>query len=196
MFRVERAATARLVALVSMPLLTELVSRENRVCYRHGAPNGAVFASQPCPKGVMGGVMRLSCSQHTFASGCDVGALGPLPAERVFIRRAAKLQGRPGPTAVLATKPPRPSGQSKWPSPFLAELGFRKAPVEWSGGAPGLDQWLPMYLLFRASWQMAIRSCRRFPHPLFSSRTASFPQYGWRPSLVARCPSAAVSGHV
>ena len=39
---------------------------------------------------------------------------------------------------------------------------------------------------------MAIRSCRRFPRPLFSFRTASFPRYGWRPSLVARCPSAAL----
>ena len=65
-------------------------------------------------------------------------------------------------------------------------------PVEWSGGAPGLDQWLPVYLPFRASWQMAIRSYRRFPRPLFSFRTASFPRYGWRPSLVARCPSAAL----
>jgi hypothetical protein len=68
---------------------------------------------------------------------------------------------------------------------------FKKA-VEWSGGAPGLDQWLPVYLPFRASWQMAIRSYRRFPRPLFSFRTASFPRYGWRPSLVARCPSAAL----
>lgn len=42
MFRIERVATTGLVALVLMPLLTELVSRENRVCYRHGAPNGAV----------------------------------------------------------------------------------------------------------------------------------------------------------
>ncbi len=39
-FRVERVATTGLVALVAMPLLTELVSRENRVCYRHGAPDG------------------------------------------------------------------------------------------------------------------------------------------------------------
>jgi hypothetical protein len=46
MFRVERVATTGLVALVSMPLLTELVSRENGYCYRHGAPNGAVRTSQ------------------------------------------------------------------------------------------------------------------------------------------------------
>jgi hypothetical protein len=38
MFRVERVATTVLAALVSMPRLTELVSRENGY-YRHGAPN-------------------------------------------------------------------------------------------------------------------------------------------------------------
>jgi hypothetical protein len=46
----------------------------------------------------------------------------------------------------------------------------------------GLDQWLPLCLPFRASWQMAIRSCRRFLHPLGSFRTAGFPQYGWKPA--------------
>jgi hypothetical protein len=46
MFRAECAVTAVLVALVSMALLTELVSTENGVCYRHGAPNGAVRTSQ------------------------------------------------------------------------------------------------------------------------------------------------------
>jgi hypothetical protein len=46
MFRVEGEATTELVALVSVPLLTELVSMENGVCYRHGAPNGAVRTSQ------------------------------------------------------------------------------------------------------------------------------------------------------
>ena len=46
----------------------------------------------------------------------------------------------------------------------------------------GLDQWLPLYLPFRASWQMASRSCRRFLHPLGSFRTAGFPQYGWKPA--------------
>ena len=54
--------------------------------------------------------------------------------------------------------------------------------VEWSGGATGLDQWLPLCLPFRASWQMAIRSCPRFLHPLGSFRTAGFPQYGWKPA--------------
>ena len=54
--------------------------------------------------------------------------------------------------------------------------------VEWSGGATGLDQWLPVYLPFRALWQMAIRSCPRFLHPLCSFRTAGFPQYGWKPA--------------
>jgi hypothetical protein len=62
--------------------------------------------------------------------------------------------------------------------------------VEWSGGATGLDQWLPVFLSFRASWQIPIRnrdrSCPRFPHPLCSSRTASFPQYGWKPALSLR----------
>jgi hypothetical protein len=40
--------------------------------------------------------------------------------------------------------------------------------VEWSGGATGLDQWLPVCLPFRALSQMAIRSCPRFLHPLLS----------------------------
>jgi hypothetical protein len=47
--------------------------------------------------------------------------------------------------------------------------------VEWSGGATGLDQWLPVCLPFRALWQMAIRSCPRFLRPLCSFRTAGFP---------------------
>src|SRR5208337_2967730 len=54
--------------------------------------------------------------------------------------------------------------------------------VEWSEGATGLDQWLPVYLPFRALWQRAIRSCPRFLHPLCSFRTAGFPQYGWKPA--------------
>ena len=32
-----------------------------------------------------------------------------------------------------------------------------------------LDQWLPLCLPFRASWQMAIKSCRRCLHPLGSA---------------------------
>jgi hypothetical protein len=32
------------VAIISMPLLTELVSTEDAIRYRHGAPNGAVSA--------------------------------------------------------------------------------------------------------------------------------------------------------
>ena len=44
----------------------------------------------------------------------------------------------------------------------------------------GLDQWLPLYLPFRASWQMAIRSCPRFLHPLGSFHTAGSP--GWKPA--------------
>jgi hypothetical protein len=46
MVRVECVVTAVLVALIFMPLLTELVSMEDGVCYRHGAPNGAVGTSQ------------------------------------------------------------------------------------------------------------------------------------------------------
>ena len=49
MFR-ECVAVTVLVALISMPLLTELVSMENGVCYRHGAPNGAVMALIECDK--------------------------------------------------------------------------------------------------------------------------------------------------
>jgi hypothetical protein len=55
--------------------------------------------------------------------------------------------------------------------------------VEWSGGATGLDQWLPSYQPFRASWQTALGSCRSFLRPLYSFRTAGFPQYGWKPAL-------------
>ena len=50
MFRVECVVTAVSVASVFMPLLTELVSIENGVCYRHGAPNGAVKALIECDK--------------------------------------------------------------------------------------------------------------------------------------------------
>ena len=46
MFRVECVATTVLIASISMPLLTELVSSEDGFGYRHGAPNGAVPASQ------------------------------------------------------------------------------------------------------------------------------------------------------
>jgi hypothetical protein len=42
MVRVEGVATQEFTALVSMPLLTELVSAKDGFCYRHGAPNGAV----------------------------------------------------------------------------------------------------------------------------------------------------------
>ena len=73
-------------------------------------------------------------------------------------------------------------------TPNIAFIPYFPRPVlvEWSGGATGLDQWLPAFLPFRASWQMAIRSCPRFPHPLSSSRTASFPRYGWKPALSLR----------
>jgi hypothetical protein len=46
MFRVECVAATVLIAPIFMPLLTELASMENGVCYRHGAPNGAVRTSQ------------------------------------------------------------------------------------------------------------------------------------------------------
>jgi hypothetical protein len=36
-----------LVALLSMPLLTEPGSNENGFCYRHGAPDGAVMKAAP-----------------------------------------------------------------------------------------------------------------------------------------------------
>jgi hypothetical protein len=82
MFRVERVATTGLVALVSMPLLTELVSRENGYCYRHGAPNGAVRTSQPCPKGVMGG------NENVIFSG-RIGRGGPRGDACAAFRRAS-----------------------------------------------------------------------------------------------------------
>jgi len=39
---VQCAATTVFVAFISMPLLTELVFREDGFCYKHGAPNGAL----------------------------------------------------------------------------------------------------------------------------------------------------------
>jgi hypothetical protein len=44
MFRVECLARTVFEAPISMPLLTELVSMENGVCYRHGAPSGAILS--------------------------------------------------------------------------------------------------------------------------------------------------------
>jgi REP element-mobilizing transposase RayT len=41
MFRVECVAKTVPVMFISMPFLTELVSMEDGVCYKHGAPNGA-----------------------------------------------------------------------------------------------------------------------------------------------------------
>jgi len=38
-----------------------------------------------------------------------------------------------------------------------------------------LGQWLPMYQLFRASWQMAIRPCIRLLRPLYNSVRRVFP---------------------
>jgi hypothetical protein len=66
--------------------------------------------------------------------------------------------------------------------------------VEWSGGAAGLDQWPPLCLPFRALWQMAIRSCPQFLHPLCSFRTAGFPRL--EASLIILRPSAPVPGCV
>jgi len=48
MFHFECVATTVLVALISMPPLTELVSMADGICYRHGAPDGAVRTRQPC----------------------------------------------------------------------------------------------------------------------------------------------------
>ena len=42
MVRVERVATQGVAALISMPLLTELVSTRDGFSYKHGAPSGAV----------------------------------------------------------------------------------------------------------------------------------------------------------
>jgi hypothetical protein len=43
---VQCVTTRMFVALISMPLLTELVPSEDDFCYRHGAPNGALSPSQ------------------------------------------------------------------------------------------------------------------------------------------------------
>jgi hypothetical protein len=37
--------------------------------------------------------------------------------------------------------------------------------VDYSGGATGLDQWLPMYPPFRAAWQKVIRPSTSLPPP-------------------------------
>jgi hypothetical protein len=49
MFRVECVAKIVPVAFISMPLLTELVSPEDAVCYKHDAPNGAWRRSMATP---------------------------------------------------------------------------------------------------------------------------------------------------
>jgi hypothetical protein len=50
MFVVQGVITMVFTAFISMPLLTELVSREDGLCYRHGAPNGALSSNQhPIP---------------------------------------------------------------------------------------------------------------------------------------------------
>jgi hypothetical protein len=41
MFRLKGVAKTVLVAIISMPLLTELVVCEDDFCFRHGAPSGA-----------------------------------------------------------------------------------------------------------------------------------------------------------
>jgi hypothetical protein len=45
MFRDKCVVTTVVVAFISMPLLTELVSSEDGFCYRHGAPDGAVLGT-------------------------------------------------------------------------------------------------------------------------------------------------------
>ena len=51
---VQRVTGKAFVALVTMPLLTELVSGENGFCYRHGAPNRALSPSpHPTPPGAL-----------------------------------------------------------------------------------------------------------------------------------------------
>ena len=44
--RVEFVAMPGFLALISMPLPTELVSTEDGFCYRHDAPNGAIPTGQ------------------------------------------------------------------------------------------------------------------------------------------------------
>jgi hypothetical protein len=82
---------------------------------------------------------------------------------------------------VPGMKHPGPAGWARWHA-----TPDQIKEVEWSGGATGLDQWLPVFRPFRASWQMATRSCPRFLRPLYSFRTAGFPQYGWKPALSSR----------
>jgi hypothetical protein len=72
----------------------------------------------------------MSYSQHTLAGGCSAEALAALPAVRVFIRPALKLQSRPGQAAVLETKPPvqRVTGHSAFSDPSRAEAPWVPIP--------------------------------------------------------------------
>ena len=69
----------------------------------------------------------MSRSHHALTGGCSAGALAPLPAMRVFICPAVKLQRRPGPAPVLETKPPveRVAGRSTFSVPGHAASGRR-----------------------------------------------------------------------
>jgi hypothetical protein len=50
MFLDQGTATTMCVALIAMPLLTELASSNHGFCYIHGAPDGAVTPGQhPIP---------------------------------------------------------------------------------------------------------------------------------------------------
>jgi len=49
-----------------------------------------------------------------------------------------------------------------------------------------VDQRLPVYPPFGASWQMAARPCDTFPLTPLKFRTAGFPQYGFKPESIRR----------
>jgi len=122
-------------------------------------------------------------NQSNAAASAEPLGRNPLSPEMADLKKSAAKHTAPiaAPNTIV-TKAARPLARfQNTPTRNTAVIL-----VEWSGGATGLDQWIPMALPFRASWQTAIRSCRRFPRPLGSSRTASFPWYGWKPAWSLR----------
>jgi hypothetical protein len=130
---------------------------------------------------------------------------------------------RPAPVAPTTPKPRRSGTRQSRPVPESARRGQSVAILPALRPGPGdrglpdqrpqvrlltgrverrrasLDQWLPLYLPFPASWQMAIRSFPGFLHPLASFRTAGFPQCGWKPAWLSCAlphpsPAAFVAG--
>jgi hypothetical protein len=119
-------------------------------------------------------MLRPACWLERLASPCR--QLAP-PTRPPVYGRACPSRGLPQPGSAMTTRPNHPL-----PRQDLHLQACQRPKAAQERRRAGLDQWLPLYLPFRASWQMAIRSCPRFLHPLGSFRTAGFPQYGWKPA--------------